>query len=218
MAFAKPLTRINVSSRSISWKVLHGAPSQSWNLPVEFRAVQSVLRAMLCSCALLSSMFRRCGENLPTGWNPRKVGASCHVSRSCQFGFWRIASCLVAWPLRQFANLGMMSPDERVQTPYSLTVLRPDLSKPFPKCGAVQVTFNTTGSLLLVRFESTPNAVHLYSFPSPSDTQEGGGVLAPQLKTVLIHSKPVLTAAWNPVRKGNLALCCGGAGMYLWSD
>lgn len=35
---------------------------------------------------------------------------------------------------------------------------------------------------------------------------------------MLLHSQPVLQARWNPVRKGKLALCCGGPSVYLWSD
>ena len=80
------------------------------------------------------------------------------------------------------------------------------------------MAFNVSGTLLLVRFESTPNAVHLFSFPSPGDISKDGASLAPQLKSVLLHTKPVLNATWNPVRKGNLSLCCGGGSLYLWSD
>lgn len=80
------------------------------------------------------------------------------------------------------------------------------------------MAFNVSGTFLLVRFESTPNAVHLFAFPSPADGSRDGGPLVPQLKCVLLHERPVLNAAWNPIRKGSLALCCGGASLYLWSD
>ena len=33
-----------------------------------------------------------------------------------------------------------------------------------------------------------------------------------------MHVQPVLHARWNPVRKGNFALCCGSHGAYTWSD
>jgi hypothetical protein len=33
-----------------------------------------------------------------------------------------------------------------------------------------------------------------------------------------MHRQPVLQARWNPVRKGNLALCCGTRSVYTWSD
>lgn len=40
----------------------------------------------------------------------------------------------------------------------------------------------------------------------------------PRLRTVLLHTQPVLHARWNPARKGNLALCCGNQSVYTWSD
>lgn len=40
----------------------------------------------------------------------------------------------------------------------------------------------------------------------------------PKLRSVLIHSQPVLHARWNPVRKGSLALCCGNQSIYIWAD
>ncbi|PSR83107.1 hypothetical protein PHLCEN_2v5911 [Hermanssonia centrifuga] len=108
---------------------------------------------------------------------------------------------------------------ERPHTPYTLSIIRPDLSKPYPKSGAIQLAFNIDGTLLLARFESSPNAVHLFSFPSPAKlNEEPGDTLTPRLKTVLLHSKPVVSAQWNPVRKGSLAISCGSGGMYMWSD
>ncbi|KAF7799243.1 hypothetical protein EIP86_010475 [Pleurotus ostreatoroseus] len=107
---------------------------------------------------------------------------------------------------------------ERVQAPYSIAISRPDLSKPYPKSGVVQMAFNISGTLLLVRFESTPHVVHLFSFPSPGDSVKEGTTLVPQLRSVLIHTQSVVKATWNPVRKGSLALCCSGGGLYLWSD
>lgn len=80
------------------------------------------------------------------------------------------------------------------------------------------MSFNISGTLLLVRFESTPHAVHLFSFPSPADSVKEGMTLVPRLRSVLLHSQPVVKAAWNPVRKGSLALSCSGGGLYLWSD
>jgi hypothetical protein len=40
----------------------------------------------------------------------------------------------------------------------------------------------------------------------------------PKLRTVLVHSQNVIHVRWNPVRKGKLALCCGGQSVYTWSD
>lgn len=42
--------------------------------------------------------------------------------------------------------------DERLQGPQSINLTRTDLSKPNPKTGTVQLDWNKTGSLLLVRF------------------------------------------------------------------
>lgn len=116
--------------------------------------------------------------------------------------------------------------DERLQPPYSLPHSRPDYTKANPKAGAVQLTFNITGSLLLARFESSPTAIFLFSFPSPaehdsknhqtpSSSQEA---TVPKLRSVLIHSQAVTSTRWNPVRRGILAVCTGNGSLYLWSD
>jgi hypothetical protein len=42
--------------------------------------------------------------------------------------------------------------DERLHGPQSINMTRTDISKPNPKTGAVQLEWNKTGSLLLVRF------------------------------------------------------------------
>lgn len=95
----------------------------------------------------------------------------------------------------------------------------------------MQMEWNLTGSLLLVRFgepfntyihrsiqikiqtpEHVPTAVYLFDFPSPKEQFQ------PKLRTVLLHSQPVLHARWNPVRKGSLALCCASQSLYTWSD
>lgn len=112
-----------------------------------------------------------------------------------------------------------MNIDERLHTPSTIAIIRPDLSKPYPKSGAMQLAFNTSGTLLLARFESTPGMIHLFAFPSPGSRDAGeAGVVVPTLKSVLIHTQPVLSAQWNPVRKGSLVACCGRGTMYLWSD
>lgn len=115
------------------------------------------------------------------------------------------------------------SSDERLQPPHSIAVGRPDFSKGNPKSGVVQLSFNVSGTLLLARFESAPTAVFLYAFPSASDHDvptrpEASVSLAPKLKSVLIHTNPVVAARWNPVRKGSLAISCGTGSIYLWSD
>ncbi|OAX44364.1 WD repeat-containing protein 8 [Rhizopogon vinicolor AM-OR11-026] len=101
---------------------------------------------------------------------------------------------------------------ERLQGLQTISLQRTDPTKPNPKSGAVQLEWNKTGTLLLVRFDTCPTVVHLYDFPTPSDP------FVPRLRCVLQHSKPVLHAQWNPVRKGSLALCCGSGSIYTWSD
>lgn len=121
--------------------------------------------------------------------------------------------------------------DERPQGAQVLPLLRADQTKPNPKSGTVQLEWNTTGNLLLVRFgtifshvlkfqetqnatysDNIPAAVHIYDFPSPQEE------FVPRLRSVLLHSLPVLNARWNPVRKGSLVLCCGTQSVYIWSD
>jgi len=101
---------------------------------------------------------------------------------------------------------------ERLQGPQSINLTRTDLSKPYPKTGAIQLEWNKTGSLLLVRFENVPTIIHIFSFPSSSEP------FTPKLRSILMHTKPILHARWNPVRKGSLAICCGTRSMYIWSD
>jgi hypothetical protein len=57
-----------------------------------------------------------------------------------------------------------------------------------------------------------PTAIHLFAFPA------AGEQFAPRLRTVLIHSRPVIQARWNPQRPGNFVAICGGEALYTWSD
>ncbi|KAI6047767.1 WD repeat-containing protein 8 [Pisolithus marmoratus] len=101
---------------------------------------------------------------------------------------------------------------ERLRGPQSVSIRRVDLTKPNQRSGVVQLEWNKTGTLLLVRFENVPTLVHIYDFPAPSEP------FVPRLRCVLQHQKPVLNARWNPVRKGNLMICCGTQSIYTWSD
>ncbi|KAI0320374.1 YVTN repeat-like/Quino protein amine dehydrogenase [Amylostereum chailletii] len=101
---------------------------------------------------------------------------------------------------------------ERLQGPHPLNLVRTDPSKPNPKSGVAQLEFNKTGTALLARFDNTPTAIHLFAFPSPGDP------FSPRLRSVLLHTKPVMHARWNPLRKGSLAATCGGRALYTWSD
>ncbi|KAM6494366.1 WD repeat-containing protein 8 [Amanita muscaria] len=101
---------------------------------------------------------------------------------------------------------------ESLRGPITVPLNHIDLSRPNSKSGVAQLAWNTNGTLLFARFECVPNAVYLYDFPSPQDRFQ------PKLRSVLLHTLPVLHARWNPVRKGNLAVCCDGQSVYTWSD
>ncbi|KAI0080278.1 YVTN repeat-like/Quino protein amine dehydrogenase [Panus rudis PR-1116 ss-1] len=112
---------------------------------------------------------------------------------------------------------------ERLRPPHLLSIVRPDLTKPNVKAGASILSFNISGTLLLAKYDSCPNAVFLYSFPSAAEGDiqtrpAGSPSTRPTLRSVLLHRKPVIAARWNPVRKESLALCCGDQSIYLWSD
>jgi len=76
--------------------------------------------------------------------------------------------------------------------------------------GLIHLEWNITGNILLARWENCPQAVHLYSFPSVPEE------FRPRLQTILLHSHPVLSAQWNPIRAGSLAICCGTGAVYTW--
>ncbi|THH10929.1 hypothetical protein EW145_g995 [Phellinidium pouzarii] len=101
---------------------------------------------------------------------------------------------------------------ERPQGTQSIIVNRADASKAYPKSGLVQLEWNANGSLLVARYESAPTALFIYAFPAPSER------FKPCLRSVLLHTKPVIRARWNPIRSGALVLSCGGGGLYTWSN
>jgi hypothetical protein len=57
-----------------------------------------------------------------------------------------------------------------------------------------------------------PNIVHIYDFSSSLVSD------LPRLRSVIIQENPITHVEWNPVRKGVLVLCSGGASIYTWSD
>ncbi|KAH0590872.1 WD repeat-containing protein 8 [Termitomyces sp. J132] len=101
---------------------------------------------------------------------------------------------------------------ERLRGPYVIPITKVDVTKPNPKTGTVQMDWNINGSLLCVRFENVPTAVHIFDFPISSQC------FSPRLRSVLLHARPVQHVRWNPVRKGNLVLCCGSSSVYTWSN
>ena len=82
-----------------------------------------------------------------------------------------------------------------------------------PTARALRYVSHSCASIIITDCaENIPTAVFLFNFPSPRETA------IPRLRTVLLHSQPVLHARWNPVRKGSLCLCCGIQSVYIWSD
>ncbi|GJJ08763.1 hypothetical protein Clacol_002982 [Clathrus columnatus] len=99
---------------------------------------------------------------------------------------------------------------DKVEGPSSVPLVRPNPEKPDPKSGALQLDWNIDGTLLMARFENAPTTVHIYTFPLPSEPFD------PRLRSVLLHTHPVLHAKWNPVRSGSLLSCCGTGAIYTW--
>lgn len=128
----------------------------------------------------------------------------------------RISSGVIIWRepagwLESTGGRGFLS-FERSQGPQTIPITRSDQTKAYPKSGAIQLEWNKTGQLLMIRFESMPLAVHLYDFPAASRP------FNPRLRTIILHAKPILHARWNPARKGNFVTCCSGQSLYTWSD
>ncbi|KAF8328154.1 YVTN repeat-like/Quino protein amine dehydrogenase [Cantharellus anzutake] len=73
--------------------------------------------------------------------------------------------------------------------------------------GCLQMEWNIKGTGLLVIWENSPTAVHVY---------QNGEKIRPQLGTVLLHSNAVICAAWNPVKEWKLGISCGGCSIYTW--
>ncbi|EJD52767.1 YVTN repeat-like/Quino protein amine dehydrogenase [Auricularia subglabra TFB-10046 SS5] len=101
---------------------------------------------------------------------------------------------------------------DRASLPVSLPVDKPDASKPHPRIGVVQLTWNVDGTLLLVRFEQAPTVVFIYSFPAP------GEPFVVTLRSVLVQTRPVSYARWNPVKPGHLCVSCDNGALYTWND
>ena len=86
-----------------------------------------------------ANYFRLFGESLQNGWRQQKVVAFYLVSSSSQSD----------------SNLVLISQifaDDHINGPHVLSTIRADPTKPNPKSGVVQMEWNLTGNLLLVRF------------------------------------------------------------------
>lgn len=48
--------------------------------------------------------------------------------------------------------------------------------------------------------------------------KETAGTFSPKLRCVLVQARAILSAKWNPVRKGSLLVSTGSPSVYIWSD
>lgn len=95
--------------------------------------------------------FRLFGESLQNGWKQQKVVAFCLVSSSSQSD----------------SNLVLISQifaDDHINGPHVLSTIRADPTKPNPKSGVVQMEWNLTGNLLLIRFGVFYEVLPLHGF------------------------------------------------------
>lgn len=86
---------------------------------------------------IINQPDRHSGGSLPIGWSRRKAEDSSLVGT---------LSAYLAVTLNDHC------PDERLDGPQTISLIKPDLSKPNPRSGAVQLEWNKTGTLLLVRY------------------------------------------------------------------
>lgn len=86
-----------------------------------------------------ANYLRLFGENLQNGWRQQKVVAFCLVSNSSQSD-------------SNFVPISQIFADDHINGPHVLSTIRADFTKANPKSGVVQMEWNLTGNLLLVRF------------------------------------------------------------------
>lgn len=112
--------------------------------------------------------------------------------------------------LRDTRGRGIVQFD-RQPHPVTFPALRPDITKPYPRMGISQLTFDREATLLLIRLDSQPNVVHIYSFlPTPTSEQ-------PTIAHIVssIFSREIKKAKWSPV-KSKLSVVTRGGGVYFW--
>lgn len=133
-----------------------------------------------------SLRHRQYGESLANGLNHRK----------------RVDFSLASAPPKNYFLycINFLSADERLQGAQSISLIRTDLSKPNPKTGAVQLEWNKTGTLLLVRFGKviSPNRSRMCCLPgfSPQKTYQ------PLCTSTPFHLPP------NHLPPSSAAFCC----------
>ncbi|OCF42844.1 hypothetical protein I317_03321 [Kwoniella heveanensis CBS 569] len=95
--------------------------------------------------------------------------------------------------LRDTRGRGIIQFD-KTPTPALLPSVRPDLSKPNPRTGVSQLSFDRDGTLLLLRLENQPNFIHIHTF-LPHPTSESPCIA--HLASVNF-SHPIRRAEWCP--------------------
>lgn len=86
-----------------------------------------------------ANYLRLYGESLQNGWRQQKVVAFCLVSNSSQSD-------------NNIFLISQIFADDHIKGPHMLSTIRADPTKSNPKSGVVQMEWNLTGNLLLVRF------------------------------------------------------------------
>ncbi|WVO13051.1 hypothetical protein L204_100661 [Cryptococcus depauperatus] len=113
--------------------------------------------------------------------------------------------------LRDTRGRGIVQFNRQPRPAPPFPILRPDLSKPNPRMGVCQISFEHSATLFLIRLESQPCVVHIYSFlPAPKSDQPVVDHLVS-----LVFTKEVKKAKWCPVGKKASVVTCGG-GVYFW--
>nr|XP_018265096.1 uncharacterized protein I303_03279 [Kwoniella dejecticola CBS 10117]OBR87254.1 hypothetical protein I303_03279 [Kwoniella dejecticola CBS 10117] len=104
---------------------------------------------------------------------------------------------------------------DRVSIPTAIPTLRPDMSKPNPSVGISEISFDKDGALFVVRSESSPNALYIYSFLK-TPTSEAPSI---SLLATLVLSYPVKDIMWCPGKTGRkLAVTAKSGAIYLWNE
>lgn len=92
-----------------------------------------------------------------------------------------------------------------------LPTIRPDVSQSPPLAGVSHLSFDSEGTLLLVRLDTQPNIVHIHTFlPTPTSPSAEINHLA-----ILVFARPVRSARWC-AGKRKVAISTKGGGIYFW--
>ena len=96
--------------------------------------------------------------------------------------------------------------------PAMLPAIRADYTKYPLRTGVSNVSFNTQGTLVSIRLESSPNVVHIHSFYSDAFSQ------VPDLHHIasLVFTHPIKMATWSKGKASRLAIATRTGAVYIW--